>query len=47
MNGKGDKKRPAQISQAEQDLRWEYAYSDTMTTDEFDKRLKEIRSANK
>jgi len=47
MSGKGDKRRPAQVSNAEKALRWEYAYSDTMTLSEFESRLQEIRCKEK
>ena len=43
MSIKGQWKRKCAVSKAEEALRWEYAYSTTMTLDEFESKLKEIR----
>lgn len=43
-NGKGDLRRPAQVSQEELNLRWDYAYGKfDLTEGEFKKRIAEIR----
>ena len=44
--GKGSKKRPTLVSQAENDLRWDYVYG-TMTLSEFESKLLEIRRKEK
>ncbi len=43
MSVKGQWKRACAVSKAEEALRWEYAYSDTMTLEEFNTRLREIK----
>ncbi len=43
--GKGDTPRPMSISREEYHLRWAYFIGD-ITTEEFDKRLREIRENN-
>jgi len=47
MTIKGQWRRKRAVSKAEEDLRWEYAYSETMTLAEFESKLKEIRRQEK
>ena len=47
MSIKGQWRRACAVSKAEEALRWEYAYSDTMTLEEFNTRLREIRDREK
>jgi len=41
MNGKGDKRRPRQVSRQEEELRWAYAMG-KMTFQEFEKKYKAL-----
>lgn len=43
--GKGSKRRPMLISQAEYDLRWKYAYGG-MSLSEFKRKLRALRAKN-